>query len=243
MNGERTEAADAADEPTSPSAPARLIAFEGIDGSGKGTHARRLTDRLRLSGLTAELISFPRYEETFFGKLVGSFLNGQFGALDEVHPILVSLLFAGDRFESRPVLNSALATCDVVILDRYVASNVAHQGAKVAGAERDVLCRSIEHVEYDLFGMRRPDCVVLLDLSVVEAQKLVAQKAARCYTDRTADIQEADAVYLARVRELYLELAARDSNWSVIRCDGASGLRSIDQIAEEIWQLVAPSPA
>src|SRR5580704_15426600 len=122
---------------------AGLIAIEGIDGSGKGTQSRILVERLRQSGRKVELISFPRYEETFFGRLIGSFLNGQFGTLDQVHPVLVSLLFAGDRFESRPKLEKALATCDVVVLDRYVASNVAHQGAKILGADRETLCRSI----------------------------------------------------------------------------------------------------
>ena len=238
MTGEGKAASEACDHPGSPHARACLIAIEGIDGSGKGTQARQLVDRLRQSGLKAQLVSFPRYDETFFGRVVGSFLNGQFGSLDEVHPFLVSLLFAGDRFESRPLLTAALASCDVVVLDRYVASNVAHQAAKLAGVERDTLCRSIEHVEYDLFGMPRPDRVLLFDLSVDLAQKLVAQKPARNYTDRAADIHEADADYLARVRELYLELAAREPNWSVIRCDGPDGLRSIEEIAEEVWRLI-----
>ena len=74
------------------------------------------------------------------------------------------MLFAGDRFESRPKLADALAACDVVILDRYVASNIAHQTAKLAGAERDTLCRSIEHLEFALYKMPRPDRVILLNL-------------------------------------------------------------------------------
>jgi dTMP kinase len=238
MSGEANELVEARQRAGSSGARARLIALEGIDGSGKGTQAERLVERLRKSGLGTTLISFPRYEATFFGGLVGSFLNGKFGSLNEVHPMLVSLLFAGDRFESSAMLQTALTTSDVVVLDRYVASNVAHQGAKRAGAERDALCRSIEHVEYDLFNMPRPDSVILLDLSVDWAQKLVAQKAARKYTDRAADIQEADAAYLAGVRELYLELAAREPNWTVIHCEQGGSLRSIDAIAEEIWQLV-----
>jgi dTMP kinase len=220
---------------------ARLIVIEGIDGSGKGTQARRLVDRLRQSGIRTQLISFPRYEVTFFGRAVAAFLNGQFGSLDEVHPFLASLLFAGDRFESRPMLSAALADFDVVVLDRYVASNVAHQAAKLAGAERDALCRSINQVEYDLFGMPRPDLVLLLDLNVGAAQTLIAQKPARAYTDRAADIHEADAEYLTRVRELYLEMARREPNWSVIRCDSQDGLRSIEEISEEVWQLVSTS--
>jgi dTMP kinase len=218
---------------------ARLIAIEGIDGSGKGTQAGRLVERLRQSGVRTQLISFPRYEATFFGRAVASFLNGQFGSLDEVHPFLASLLFAGDRFESRPVLSAALADFDVVVLDRYVPSNVAHQAAKLAGSERDALCRSISQLEYDLYGMPRPDLVLLLDLRVSAAQTLIAKKPARAYTERAADIHEADAGYLTRVRDLYLEMASREPNWSVIRCDSQDGLRSIAAISEDVWQLVA----
>lgn len=237
MSGERQEPREPSDHAGTSARRARLIAIEGIDGSGKGTQARRLVERLTQSGLKTELISFPRYDETFFGRRVGEFLDGRFGSLAEVHPFLVSLLFAGDRFESRPLLCAALASCDVVVLDRYVASNIAHQGAKLAGAARAALCRSIEHVEYEVFGMPRPDCVVLLDLNVAKAQELVAQKTARTYTDRQADIQEADAQYLGRVRELYLELAARESNWSIVSCDRPGGLRPIAEITEELWRL------
>jgi dTMP kinase len=219
----------------------RLIAIEGIDGSGKGTQSRILVERLRQSGRQVELISFPRYTETFFGKLIASFLNGEFGTLDQIHPLLVSLLFAGDRFESRTKLADALAACDVVILDRYVASNIAHQGAKVSGAERETLCRTIEHLEFSLYGLPRPDRVILLDLEVARAQTLIAQKGARNYTERVADIQEADAAYLGRVREVYLELVARDSSWSLVECETHQGVRTVDEIAASVWKIVEPT--
>jgi thymidylate kinase len=80
--------------------------------------------------------------------------------------------------------------------------------------------------------------VILLDLQVPVAQGLVSKKPTRNYTDRTADIQEADAPYLERVRQLYLELARRESNWSVVECESAGGLRPVDEIAQHIWQLV-----
>jgi dTMP kinase len=217
---------------------ARLIVIEGIDGSGKGTQARILVERIRQTSRKVELISFPRYDETFFGRLIGSFLNGEFGSLEQVHPILVSLLFAGDRFESRPKIEEALATCDVVVLDRYVASNVAHQGAKLAGNDRETLCRSIEHVEYSLYGMPRPNRVILLNLQVSAAQSLVSKKAARKYTNLAADIQEADGTYLERVRQLYLDLAAREANWSTVECEGMQGLRTVEEISQDVWQIV-----
>lgn len=215
-----------------------LVAIEGIDGSGKGTQAERLLNRLRSDGRRATLLSFPRYEATFFGRAIGQYLNGDFGSLQQVHPFFASLLFAGDRFESRALLTEALAANDVVVLDRYVASNIAHQAARLDGAERNRLIGAIERLEFDLYRVPRPDLVVLLDMTVTCAQRLIAKKPARAYTQRAADIQEADAAYLARVRELYLELAGREKNWTVINGEHDAAPRPIDEVAAEIAQLV-----
>ncbi|OAI51422.1 thymidylate kinase, partial [Planctomyces sp. SCGC AG-212-M04] len=188
-----------------------LIAIEGIDGSGKGTQAGLLRDALAARGLKTTLISFPRYRETFFGARIGDFLNGRFGSLDEVHPFLAATLFAGDRLESRPMLIQALETHDVVVLDRYVASNIAHQAAKRTGDERRTLAQWILNLEFDVNQLPRPDLAILLDLPASTAQTLIAKKNARTYTDRAADLQEADAAYLEEVRQVYLALAAEDS--------------------------------
>jgi dTMP kinase len=216
-----------------------LIAIEGIDGSGKGTQAKRLFERLKAEGVRTALFSFPRYDATFFGRKVGEYLNGAYGPLGQVHPFFAALLFAGDRFESRNVLSDALEANDVVVLDRYVASNIAHQAARLEGAERERLIEVIEQLEFDVYQMPRPDLVVLLDLSVASAQRLIATKPARSYTQRSADIQEADSEYLARVRELYLDLARRHTNWSVISCERQGSIRDVDDIAEQVGLRVA----
>lgn len=227
------------DAPTKQST-ALLVAFEGIDGTGKGTQARRLKDHLTEQGHKTALISFPRYEETLFGQAVGEFLNGRFGALDEVDPFLVSLLYAGDRFESRGLLIAAMAENDVVVLDRYVASNVAHQGAKRSGNDRRELIDRIRTIEYGLYRLPQPDVVLLLDLPVAEAQKLIAVKAARSYTDRKADLQEADAVYLNRVRDVYLSLADDQPLWSRVDSLRDGRLRTVEEIGEEIIEKLTP---
>lgn len=215
-----------------------LVAIEGIDGSGKGTQARILQKHLAAAGRRTALLGFPRYDDTLFGKAIGRFLNGEFGSLDEVHPFLAALLYAGDRFESRQVLEAALAENDFVILDRYVASNIAHQGAKRTGEERGDLLRSIREIEFGIYGLPQADLNVLLDLPVATAQQLIARKQARSYTEKAADLQESDGVYLAEVRTLYLELAANEPNWAVIDCGPDGTLKSIDAIAAEILDVV-----
>ena len=157
----------------------RLIAIEGIDGSGKGTQAARLREALAARGLKAALISFPRYQETFFGGRIGDFLNGRFGSLEEVHPFLAATLFAGDRLESRRMLLDALAANDVVVLDRYVASNIAHQAGKRDGAERQELTEWILKVEFEVNQLPKPDLAIVLDLPATRAQELIAKKIAR----------------------------------------------------------------
>ncbi|MCA8991050.1 MAG: thymidylate kinase [Planctomycetaceae bacterium] len=213
---------------------AHLIAIEGIDGSGKGTQSKRLVETLRESGYRVGFMGFPRYSETFFGARVGDFLNGRFGELWDLPPFLISLLFAGDRLESRSRLLEELESHDLVILDRYVGSNMAHQSARCSDAERREVQDWIEQVEFDIHKMPRPSLNILLDLPVATAQELVLKKAARDYTDQAADLQEADATYLGKVRETYRDLANRSANWEVISVAGDSGIRSIEAVAADI---------
>jgi len=214
-----------------------LIAIEGIDGSGKGTQAARLHTYLQSIGRRSALLSFPRYQQTSFGEKVGDFLNGRFGSLDSVHPLLVSLLFAGDRFESRELIHQAMAENEVVICDRYVASNVAHQGAKVVAEERLELIRWIQNLEYSIYQLPKAHLTLFLDLPVEKAQELIAAKSRRNYTDRAADLQEADADYLRRVREVYIELS-NGPQWTRIACMNDGQVRTVEQIASDIASVV-----
>lgn len=214
-----------------------LIAIEGIDGSGKGTQATRLHAHLNANGCKAALLSFPRYQDTRFGQKIGDFLNGHFGDLETVHPLLVSLMFAGDRFESRELIEQSLASNDVVICDRYVASNIAHQGAKSLPAERQALIEWIEHLEFSIYKLPRPALNLFLDVPVKIAQQLIAAKAKRNYTEKAADLQEEDGAYLQKVRDVYLQLA-QTPGWQRIECTSQDQVKSLDEIADEIIRRV-----
>jgi dTMP kinase len=217
-----------------------LLAFEGIDGSGKGTQAARLAETAAAHGYRVASFSFPLYDDNPFSLAIGAYLNGEYGSLDEVHPALSALLYACDRHHARPRLVAALEECSLVICDRYVASNLAHQGSQLEGEERERLLEWLTEVEYGEFALPRPGLVVLLDAPPTLARELVARKGARSYTSLEHDILESDSAHGNASREIYLELARREG-WHVVgaaREDGS--VRSVDEVAGEIWAAVEP---
>ena len=85
----------------------KFIVIEGIDGSGKRTQIELLVRALEAKGVAVAQIGFPNYEQ-FFGKLVGQFLNGEFGALEDVDPHFSAMLYAGDRLQAAPGIRADL---------------------------------------------------------------------------------------------------------------------------------------
>jgi dTMP kinase len=217
-----------------------FLAFEGIDGSGKGTQATRLAETAAGRGHSVKSFSFPMYDDNPFSVAIGRYLNGDLGSLDDVHPALSALLYACDRFHARPDLVRAIEECDLVVCDRYVASNLAHQGSQLEGAEREEFLEWLLEVEYGELQLPKPGLVVLLDAHPKLARELVAKKGARSYTTLDADILESDEAHGDASREIYLELARRDG-WHVVGTAGEDGaVRDIDEIAADIWAAVEP---
>ncbi len=215
-----------------------LLAIEGIDGAGKGTLCRELLARAEAAGISAAALSFPRYEQTQFSDLIGRYLRGEMGEIDQVPVRYTALLYGGDRFESRGQLLELIAAHDLVILDRYVASNIAYNAAKVPENERVGLISWIEQLEFDLFALPRPDLTLLLATSTVLAYRLIGQKAARSYTEETRDLHEADRDFLSIVADVYGGLAAAGGDrWLRVEPLAADGtLRPPADIAATVWQ-------
>lgn len=215
-----------------------LLAIEGIDGAGKGTLCRELLALAKGAGIRAATLSFPRYEETQFAELIGRYLRGEMGAIDQVPVRYAALLYGGDRFESRDRLLAMIADHDLVILDRYVASNIAYNAAKLPPDERGELIAWVEQLEYGLFDLPRPDLTLLLATSTILADRLVGEKAARSYTRATRDLHEADRDFLSTVAAVYdaLSSAGGDAWLRVDPTDGANNLRAPTDIAATVWQ-------
>jgi len=218
--------------------PGRLIAIEGIDGSGKGTQLELLQKSLRARGVAVHATNFPHYQ-SWFGTMVGQFLNGKFGALETVDPHFAALLYAGDRFEAKLELTDALAEGKLVLADRYIASNLAHQTGRVAAAQRAEFIAWLEHLEYDIYSLPREDRVIYLRVPPEQAHALVTQKAARSYTTAKRDIQESSLRHLRDAAEMYDELAKRP-HWATIECVDRSTneMRTPESISGDLLELV-----
>lgn len=219
----------------------KLIAVEGIDGSGKRTQVELLASALRQRGYDVHQTGFPKYDSTF-GKLIGQFLDGQLGPLDTVDPRFTALLYAGDRLEAKPELEAALTQGQIVLTDRYVGSNLAHQGARTAPEKRNEFIEWIRHVEYDIYGLPREQLVLYLRVAPEQAQKLVLQKNAREYTKAAQDLQEASLRHLQLAAEVYDQLSAQ-APWITIQCfDSACNvMHAPEDIATEILSVVEPA--
>jgi len=216
----------------------KLIAVEGIDGSGKRTQVELLGKALRARGHAVYLTGFPQYD-SLFGKMVGQFLNGEFGPLESVNPHFTALLYAGDRCEAKTKLEAALSNGQIVLADRYIGSNLAHQTARVAPERRAGFAEWIEQLEYGIYGLPHEDLVVYLRVPAQEAQKLVIRKSARSYTSSEKDLQEASLRHLEEAATIYDSLSRR-SHWVAIECFDAirGALYAPEQIASRVLAAV-----
>ena len=211
-----------------------LVAIEGGDGAGKATAAAEVARQLTAAGRSATVLSFPRYADTAGGWALGEYLGGRLPR--PVSPRAAAVLYALDRLESRDGLLAAAEAHEVVVLDRYIASNLVYQAAKVGADEAAALMRWIWTLETDQFALPPPDLTVFLATPVDVAQRQIAQKRQRSYTDATFDRNEADIALQQRVRANYAALAAADfAGWWVTVAtviDGA--MRTPGEIAAEI---------
>jgi len=216
----------------------KFIVLEGIDGSGKRTQLDMLARAFTARGIPFVRLGFPNYEG-FFGKMVAQFLNGEFGPLASVDPRFSALLYAGDRLESKSVIESALTSGQAVLADRFIGSNLAHQGGRVPPERRAAFLSWLKRLEYEIYGLAREDLVFYLQVPVAEAHRLIGQKGPRDYTTMRRDIQESDLAHLEEASRVYDELS-QQPNWSRIECfDSATGaLRSLDSIHEEIVAIL-----
>ena len=149
--------------------------------------------------------------------MVARYLNGEFGSLSEVDAHFSALLYAGDRLENKLQLEENLAQGKIILADRYIGSNLAHQGARVTGRQLAEFLRWLEQLEYGVYDLPREDIVIYLRLPAAKAQTMVGKKNARAYTRRRHDLQEANLAHLKAAARVY-DLLAKRQNWRAVNC-------------------------
>ena len=209
----------------------KLIVIEGGDSAGKATQAGRLRERLLAEGHEVETLDFPQYDSNTFGQLLRECLSGERGDFMNLDPRITSTLYAADRFESKKLIDSWLQAGKIVVLDRYTTSNMLHQGAK-SGSEEELteLLDWIQQIEYEVFGVPRPDTVVYLDVPAEVRLEVSAKRQRGNVAERHRAHQfAADAAGKA---------IAAAYGWTTIACMKDGALRSIEDIHEEVYHQV-----
>ena len=211
-----------------------IVAIEGADGVGKNTTSAGLCEALHASGRKAAVIGFPRYGETVAGVTIGRYMAGDMKVA--VTPHAAATLYALDRFEWRSAILDAVAANDVLIFDRYVASNMAYQGARVPPEESRALMDWILALETGQFALPAPALSIYLDTPWELARAMILQKAERSYTAKSYDEYEADVALQQRVRANYEAIVAADllGPWRIVRASEGGAMRPPQDIVAEI---------
>lgn len=215
----------------------KLFVIEGVDGSGKATQTDLLYQALQNEGKTVRKISFPNYDSPS-SSLIKMYLNGEFGTDPQaVNAYATSVFFAVDRFASfRTDWHSFYEDGGIIIADRYVTSNLVHQAGKIENtAEKERYIQWLSHLEYDIFGLPRPDCVIFLDMPPAYSLRLRQQRNT-LKQGLTHDIHEEDQAYLYQAYENATAIAQHQA-WHVINCVADYEIRTIEEIHQEIMQI------
>ncbi len=218
--------------------PGVFLAIEGSDGSGKSTQFRLTVERLKAAGHEVEVFKFPQHGEAS-SYFVNSYLGGDYGPATEVSPYTASLFYALDRYHASPKIRSALSSGKIVIADRYVGSNMAHQGAKFTSPhEQRGFFMWAENLEYQLLGIPRPDLNLLLKVPASISQRLIAKRAA---AGAKLDEHEKDQGHLAKAIDAYDQLwKLFPKDFKQIESVRDNQLLSIVEVNDLIWQTIKP---
>jgi len=189
--------------------------------------------------LEYKYLHFPRTNSQFFGEMIARFLRGEFGDISTVDPYIVALLYAGDRKDAASLIETWIKNGNLVLVDRYVFSNIAFQCAKLLNPdERELLKKWILKLEYEYYNIPKPDINLFLDVPFkFTAQRLSSARegSEREYLNGKQDIHEANLEFQNRVRDVYLQEVDSDENIKIINCSKSDNkILSPEEIFEKI---------
>jgi dTMP kinase len=222
----------------------RFIAIEGVDGCGKSTQIRLLTDYLNNRKVKYKYLHFPRTDCPIYGEMIARFLRGEFGNVGSVSPYLVALLYANDRNDAKHTIETWLSQSYLVIVDRYVYSNIVFQCAKMKKLiEKEQLKKWIIDLEYGYNRIPRPNISIFLHVPFQFVTSRLGCKRQGCdrkYLDGGKDIHETDIELQRKVQLEYLRLTKKTRDFLAIDCSSKGGnILSPGTISHRIIDVLA----
>ena len=215
------------------------LVIEGIDGAGKETQTRLLKEYLKSLGKNVITQSFPNYG-TDGCKPVQMYLDGKLSkTANEVNAYQSSVLFAVDRFCTMTQLIKNITKDSVVVFDRYVSSNMLHQGGKIHNDEDlEKYLKWLENFEFEVMKIPRPDKIFFLSVPPEISMELIKQrKGLKSQTEK--DIQESDENHLKNAYNTGMKIS-KMFGWEIIDCvdKEKKQMRTKGDISKEIQQKV-----
>ena len=212
----------------------KIIVIEGTDCSGKETQSKLLKNHLEQNGIKVATFSYPQYN-TPTGKIIGGPLLGKpsicpswFNNYVEVDSKVASLYFAADRRASLPVLKELINNNEIVIIDRYIYSNMGHQGSKIEDKEERLkMYKFLETLEFDLLELPRPDLVIFLYLPYSYGEELKKNRV------ETLDEAEKSQTHQIKSERTYLELTEL-YGFEKIDCFSNGTVKTREEINKEV---------
>ncbi len=221
----------------------KFIVIEGPDGSGKATQTKLLFQTIKDRGIKVKKIDFPQYGKKSAG-LVEEYLNGKYGKPKEVGPYRASVFYACDRYDASFKLKKWIDDGYVVVADRYISSNVAHQGGKIEKkSERKKYIKWLYNLEYGIFEIPRPDVTIVLKTSTEFSYKFSSkiedkekkEKKHLYLGKKKRDAHEKDKDHLRDSLRVYLEMVEEyPKDFKVIECIKKGKLLSPEEIHNKI---------
>jgi dTMP kinase len=208
-----------------------LIAIEGVDGAGKRTLAQGLRAAFEAAGRSVATLAFPRYGQSVAADVAAEALHGQHGDLAS-SVYAMAMLFALDRAGGADQIRDLRRDHDVVILDRYVASNAAYSAARLRQQADGEVVGWVHEIEYRRLHLPVPDWQVLLGISAELADQR-ARHRARHDASRARDAYERDTELQQRTGAVYAGLAAAGwgGRWLVVDAEVEPGRLAADLMA------------
>lgn len=217
----------------------KLIVIEGTDCSGKETQSNLLIEKLKKENIRIEKFSFPNYNSPT-GKIIGGpYLGKSYiceGWFEEgapnVDPKVSALYYAADRLYNIDKIKFLLENGVNVILDRYVFSNMAHQGGKIENEkERNEMYEWLENLEFNLLNLPKPDIGLFLHMPFECSLELKKNR------EEALDQNEKDKNHLINAENAYKEVAKK-YNFYTIECNEGTRIKPIEKINEDLYNYV-----